>query len=255
MKILLVANDSGACETFKGQLESAKHEIVKTPICTQGFKRLESDTAIDLIIIDVDSAEECGLNLLRAIRQDQRFIFFPVLMAGKSFSEQNVVSYHKWGVNDILVYPVSQVTLEAKLTRIEREGKKTVLIVDDEPMIAEILSDMLTAQRFRTVTAASGEEALEILRNRVIHALVTDIMMPKISGIDLLRVVKSNYTHIPVVMITGQYGRYKPQDAITLGADGFFAKPFHNTELIFTLRSLLAQYHSLQSQPARPATQ
>ncbi len=246
MKILLIGNDLGACDVLSKQIVTAKHELIRVPICTQGMKRLNGDPAIDLVIIDVDTAEDCGLKLLRMIRQDQNLTYFPVIMAGDSFSEQNVVAYHDLAVNDILLYPIAQATLEAKLARIEREGKKTILIVDDEPFIAEVISDMLETQRYRTIIADSGEQALQILKNRVVHALVTDIMMPHVTGIDLLKVVKSNYLHIPVIMITGHFGKYKPRDAITLGADGFFAKPFHNTELIYTLRALLEQYRPLQ---------
>jgi DNA-binding response OmpR family regulator len=246
LKILLVGNDLGSCGVLAKQIEAAKHELIKVPICTQGLKRINSDHSIDAVIVDADSSEDCGLKLLRAIRQDQHLAYFPVVMAGDSFSEEIVVAYHNLAVNDILLYPIAQATLEAKLARIEREGKKTILIVDDEPFIAEVIAEMLESQRYRTIIADSGEQALQILKNRTVHALVTDIMMPHVTGIDLLKVVKSNYVHIPVIMITGHFGKYRPRDAMAMGADGFFAKPFHNTELIYTLRSLLEQYRPLQ---------
>ncbi|SYZ72939.1 hypothetical protein TRIP_C21054 [Candidatus Zixiibacteriota bacterium] len=246
MKILMIGNDLGAFETLSRQIVSAGHEAVKIPSCTSGVRKLKSEQSFDAVIVDADLPGKEVLRFLRAVRNDQSLADFPVITAGEAHSEQNVVAYHDLRVNDILVYPVSPATLEAKLARIKGEGKRTVLIVDDEPYVAETIAEMLGAQRYRTIIARSGEEALHILQEMAVHALVTDIMMPHVTGIDLLKVVKANYPHIPVIMITAHFGKYRPRDAINLGADGFFAKPFHDTELIYTLQSLLEQYRPLQ---------
>jgi DNA-binding NtrC family response regulator len=67
----------------------------------------------------------------------------------------------------------------------------------------------------------------------------TDIRLPGRSGLELMVEIKGKYPGTPVILITGYAGQYSPKDAIAMGADGYFAKPFHNMDLIYTLRRVL----------------
>jgi DNA-binding response OmpR family regulator len=106
------------------------------------------------------------------------------------------------------------------------------------------------------VTASTVDEAFAIIHAQPVDAIVTDIMMPGKTGLDLLIEVKHDYPHIPVIMITGHTQRYGPKDVIAMGADGYFAKPFHNLELVFTLGNVLAHRERLNTNRAQaPASQ
>jgi CheY-like chemotaxis protein len=120
-------------------------------------------------------------------------------------------------------------------------GKVQVLIAEDEDFIRDLLADVLRIERFDCVTASDGQQALEILRSQRIDVVVSDIVMPNIDGIELLMTVKQEYPHIPVILITGK-ASMTPEEIVAHGADGFFRKPFHNVELVFTLRSVLRRY-------------
>ncbi len=110
--------------------------------------------------------------------------------------------------------------------------KINILIVDDEIDILKSLGRVLEAEGYSCFLTGSGEEALEILKHNEIHIILSDIKLPKINGIELLKIVKKNYSNIQVVMLTG-YGSIESSiEAIKHGAFGYLLKPF-NIEEIF----------------------
>ena len=78
-----------------------------------------------------------------------------------------------------------------------------------------------------------------MIASRQIFAIISDICMPGISGLDLLVKVKEIYPQMPVLLVTGQTGKYSREQAIAAGADGFMAKPFKNVEIATKLRVLI----------------
>ncbi len=81
--------------------------------------------------------------------------------------------------------------------------KRTVLFVDDEQKILRSLKRGLLAEPYKTLFANSGKEALEILQNNEVHVIVTDMRMPKMTGLELLRTVKKEYPHIVRMVLSG----------------------------------------------------
>ena len=81
--------------------------------------------------------------------------------------------------------------------------KRTVLFVDDEEKILKSLKRGLLDEPYNTLFATSGKEALEILKKEEVHIIVTDMRMPEMSGLDLLRAVKQEYPHIVRMVLSG----------------------------------------------------
>ncbi|MCH2174630.1 MAG: protein kinase [Lentisphaeria bacterium] len=108
---------------------------------------------------------------------------------------------------------------------------KSILIVDDEKEICEILKRLLRNENHIIFTAQSGEEGLEVINSQQIDLLITDIVMPGISGIDLLKAVRKASPTLPVIMISGHA---KVEDAVKCfqqGAIDFITKPFNLVEI------------------------
>jgi CheY-like chemotaxis protein len=126
-----------------------------------------------------------------------------------------------------------------------------VLLVDDDLPFRDMLGQALVLAGFDTAAAATGTEALEQMRMGAIDAVVLDIIMPEMDGIEVLREMRRLNHHLPVVVISGG-GRlaattYLPI-AQRLGATAAFEKPFRPGELVDLLRRLLgvpAPAHSL----------
>ena len=116
---------------------------------------------------------------------------------------------------------------------------KTILIVDDEDMIRELLSSALTHENYTCVTAADVDQALVILGEQHVDLVISDIMMPGKSGVDLLRDLKGINQNIAVLMITGLSDMNTAMDCIHLGADDYISKPFSISRVILTVKNLL----------------
>jgi DNA-binding NtrC family response regulator len=105
-------------------------------------------------------------------------------------------------------------------------GLRTLLIVDDEPDLREILKEMAKQQNIPCYEAENGEEGYEILRRTPITAVCTDITMPVMNGMEFLRKVRSAGLFTPFVFITAHDNKDNLNDALKIGAFDFLSKPF-----------------------------
>ena len=115
--------------------------------------------------------------------------------------------------------------------------QNTVLIVDDERSIRVSLRTILSGLGFEIFEAARGEEALSLVRTAEFDAVLLDINMPGMGGIDVCRVMRKNSPRLPIVMLTVQGSEDKKVEALDAGADDYITKPFQLRELIARLRA------------------
>jgi two-component system, OmpR family, KDP operon response regulator KdpE len=115
--------------------------------------------------------------------------------------------------------------------------QSTVLIVDDERSIRVSLRTILSGLGFEIVEAARGEEALSLVRTAEFDAVLLDINMPGMGGIDVCRVIRKNSPRLPIVMLTVQGSEDRKVEALDAGADDYITKPFQLRELIARLRA------------------
>jgi len=118
---------------------------------------------------------------------------------------------------------------------------KKILIVDDNPNMSTLLSDILEIFDFQGVHAGDGNEALEQLSRSKYDMVFTDLRMPNMDGHDLLKAIKSEHPEVPVVVVTGYSGADTRNEMLSAKADGFLSKPFRVNEIQSLLTSLLGQ--------------
>jgi len=120
-------------------------------------------------------------------------------------------------------------------------AKATILIVEDDPDIQELISYTLGKEGYTVVTAESGEQALELLGTTNPDLILLDIMLPGIDGTDVLRELKRDgkSANIPVIMATAKSEDSDIVTGLELGADDYIAKPFSPKVLIARIRALL----------------
>lgn len=119
------------------------------------------------------------------------------------------------------------------------DPQASMLIVDDEPFIRQILARIVSREGYQVRQACDGHDALDRLSDASCDIVISDIKMPNMDGIALLSEIKSRYPEISVILITAYAGEYSVQDALQAGADAFIAKPFKNVEIAETLREVL----------------
>ncbi len=113
-------------------------------------------------------------------------------------------------------------------------AKARILIVEDEPNIVESLSFILGRAGFDVDTVANGVEALDRLRRQSFSALVLDIMLPGMNGLDVLKTIRADQalTILPVMVLTAKGQASDRRAAEAIGADIFVTKPFSNAEVV-----------------------
>jgi len=114
----------------------------------------------------------------------------------------------------------------------------TLLCVDDDELLTEMLSNYFIKQGYETFTASSAEEALEVLSKHHIDLVMTDVMMPGMNGLELTKIIKKNCDS-DVIIFTGYKPNCSYEKAISLGASDFFYKPFKFEDLLDSVRGIL----------------
>lgn len=116
---------------------------------------------------------------------------------------------------------------------------KCILVVDDEPVLCAVLQRMLTKLDYHVVSAHDGIEASRILSHMPVDLVITDLRMPRMDGWTLMKHVKKNMSHIPVILITGYHSIYTEARASESSADGYISKPFSMSQIKALLESVL----------------
>ena len=130
----------------------------------------------------------------------------------------------------------------------------TILIVDDSEDIALISARMLSQRGFAVITASDGAEALAIVGRQRPSCLLLDVMMPRMSGLEVLQTLKSNpaTAAIPIIMVTAKTTDDDVLHGYQQGADYYITKPFTADELVYGVNLVLGYQPS--QHPARTPT-
>jgi DNA-binding NtrC family response regulator len=121
-------------------------------------------------------------------------------------------------------------------------GPRKILIVDDEPVLLQSIRQALQTGDRRIDLAASGEEALRLEAENAYAVIVADLMMPGLSGLDLLRTLKERGSRARLILISGYPTIAAAEQAVKMGAFEFLAKPFMPAEIrVLVERALNAE--------------
>lgn len=116
-----------------------------------------------------------------------------------------------------------------------KEKMGTVLLVDDEPDVREIIAMGISARGIDVLEAGNGQEALEVLREHRVDAIVSDLMMPRVSGLTLLNQLRESGATQPFIVVTGYSSQESTLQALRLGAFDYIEKPFETADLVAIL--------------------
>jgi DNA-binding NtrC family response regulator len=122
----------------------------------------------------------------------------------------------------------------------------SILMVDDAMETLEILQRNLMARKYQVFTAAGVTEALRLLEATPIDLVITDLKMPKISGLELIKHIRDNYKNMEVIMITGYASINGAIEAVQSGAEAYLPKPFTDEELFTAVERAFEKIHRRQ---------
>jgi DNA-binding response OmpR family regulator len=118
------------------------------------------------------------------------------------------------------------------------EPARTVLVVDDEPTVRDIVGQYLTRDGFRVISTGDGREVSELVERESPHLVVLDVMLPGIGGLELCRAIRARWP-IPVILLTARSEESDRIVGLELGADDYVTKPFSPRELVARVRAVL----------------
>lgn len=119
--------------------------------------------------------------------------------------------------------------------------KETILIVDDEKEIADLLELYISAEGYTVEKAYTAAEAFEIVRSRQISLALLDVMLPDINGFELCRKIREEYV-FPIIMLTARSADIDKINGLTLGADDYVTKPFNPLEVAARVKTQLRRF-------------
>jgi DNA-binding response OmpR family regulator len=122
-------------------------------------------------------------------------------------------------------------------------GAPRVLIVEDHPMIAELVETRLRIEGMRPTKSLGGREAIQILGVDDFDLVILDIMMPEVDGYEVLKFIRGQERtrHTPVILLTAKSTQDDIEKGLGLGADYYITKPFSGAELVRKVKILLEQ--------------
>lgn len=115
-----------------------------------------------------------------------------------------------------------------------------ILIADDDELILRTIEHKLVKEGYEVIIARNGKDAIDTIKNQDIDLVITDIMMPFASGIEILSIIKSIGKNTPVIMLSSLGQEEVVLDAFGLGAADFMIKPFSPNELIIRIKKITA---------------
>jgi two-component system phosphate regulon response regulator OmpR len=114
-----------------------------------------------------------------------------------------------------------------------------ILLIEDDPRLAAMVSDYLGEAGFRVTQAANGTSGLALHRREIFDALVLDLMLPDIDGLEVCRQVRAQGSETPILMLTARGDAMDRVVGLEIGADDYLPKPFEPRELLARLRAIL----------------
>ena len=188
----------------------------------------------DLVFTDVDMPEKTGLDLVRALREDPDLSATPVVvLSGRADAKTVSQMMHFKVMAYLLKDKVSSKELEEKMRqclaavqRLQGEAQRRVLVVDDSAVYRRAICAVLKSLSCEVLEAADGREALEVLGGELPDILISDIEMPHLAGIELIKQIRDfpGGDRLPVIMLTGQNDDRTMAAALEEGVTSYLLK-------------------------------
>lgn len=262
-KIALLNGDRAFVRSITDTLTNADYTVVAPAANLTAFALLDQEKP-DIIIIDLQPPNLASYALLDTIQS--KGYKTPILLAITPELINDNIS--KKGIAGLLIKPIDHYRMLTHIKAIldvqkptqkedvseikepegaakpetkEEKEKPLILIVDDEPDMQTLLADLLNFSGYNVATASDGVEGLNVAKNKMPSVILLDIMLPKLDGFQVCRLLKFNekYRKIPIIMLTARSHPKDREIAEVSGADGYIVKPFETKQLMAELNRLI----------------
>ncbi|HEC30318.1 MAG TPA: response regulator [Gammaproteobacteria bacterium] len=242
---LLVADDNEMNrEMLCRRLEKQGYTVAS--VCDgQEALELMAVENFDLLLLDIMMPILDGYSVLERMNNDPRLKLIPVIVLTAENDTSNIIRCIELGANDYLVKPFDMVALRNRIVRCllhkrvredvagelnwEGEGVPDILIVEDDEMSRELLEKRVARSGYHVSVVSDGEAAIKAVNERHVDLVLLDIMMPGMSGFDVLEAIKQNngLSNVQVIMISALDDNESIEKCMQMGAEDYITKPFN----------------------------
>jgi len=252
-KVLIVDDEDRIRELLTDTLSALGYQTFSTRDGKEALTFLKQHR-IDLVIADIRMPKFDGISLLKVVKKEKPDL--PVLIITGYDFNYAMDKALEGGADGFLAKPFRIGKIEELMKNVlgiktEPLGKtkspRKVLVAEDDSTLRKMFVETLTSLDYVPTGVENGEKALDLINTKDFDLLITDIKMPKMDGITLVKTMKKNKNKIPVIMVTGYPKDYPPQKALSEGADGYLAKPFGVDKIDELMRNLLDEREEVKS--------
>jgi two-component system response regulator (stage 0 sporulation protein F) len=238
-------------ELLRKTLAGAGYEVDSVPGAAQALDKISRDR-FNLLIIDIKLDGESGIALLRKIRERDTRI--PAVLYSGALTPELEKEAREAGANEVLRKDIDILPLVAQIDRIIKAGdrirsrpaeklKHPLLVVDDDDGVRLLLKNFFSRKGYAVLEASNGADALRIARSEKVSAVLLDITMPGMDGLETLQRLLEINSRLGIVMTTATEEDDKVKTALGLGAYGYVLKPydFMYLELVVLSKLIIAE--------------
>ncbi len=250
-RLLLVDADPLALQTIYGILGGNMDLELRS--ASSGAKALEltDELPFDCILISMELPDESGIALCQELRNRSSTKAVPVVIISLINSEANIEASFKAGATAYLTsYELGTRLLDVVQNILKKQDMRqgrTILVVDDAPSVCDIVEEALTLTGFTVIKAYNGREALKALESVTPDLIISDIVMPEIDGITLLKTVRSwpEKAAIPFMAMSAFSERSYLLRMQHMGVEAYMVKPFNMDHLVMQVEQILANNYNM----------
>ncbi|MDI3485199.1 MAG: hypothetical protein PWQ50_419 [Methanolobus sp.] len=238
--ILVVEDDDASRELLE---ETLKHSGYRVISISRGQEALEiaEKTQPVVITLDIMMPGMDGWEVLNKLKKNDKTKDIPVIIT-TMLDERKIGT--ALGAEEHFIKPVQKKTLIATLERIQKDrshGPFHLLVVDDEKVAVEMIEEMLKDKNFKVTPAFGGQEAIDIALKEHPDAILLDLMMPEVTGFDVIRALKSKEesSDIPIIVCTAKYLEKEDLEILNKDISGVIQKgEFNKDKLISHIKDI-----------------
>lgn len=255
IKLLIVDDDQMNCDLLQNVFTRQGYHVITATSGREGLDRFRTSSP-RVTLLDLRMPEMDGLTVLKEIRAIDPHAPVIILGGGATEIQENqarairATDFIRKGLSlDVLVEAVSRVTQMSvpPATTQSSSGNgepiqqldESVLVVDDEPLVCDLLVKFLSLRGYRALGVNDGQEALRIIDDRPPDAILLDLIMPGMAGIDVLRALREKEYPGGIIIMTGSQSEELLEKAWVLGPQEILMKPVDLERLLTAIQLVL----------------
>ena len=236
--ILVVDDDPTVRKLLQTRLEAAFYQVITALDGEEGLAKFREEKP-DLIILDVMMPKMDGYTFVQEFKKIGDLRATPIIMVTAQESMEDIFKIE--GINDYIVKPFQMENLLQKVEKHLKSPDKRILVVDDAVEVVQLLENILNDRGYRVSTALNGLEGLTIAKRDTPDLIILDVMMPKLDGYRLCRIIKydERYKKIAVIILSARSDEEDKVLGRQVGANIYLEKPFLGDVLLQKIKELL----------------